>query len=381
MQPYLEKTLELCHQYAEFFPGYNHLADPLLNLYDPGLTVAEVRRIFDELRAQLLPLVRAITAQAEPDDSCLYQPFPGEQQVAFALEIAQQFGYDLKRGRQDYVPHPFTTPVSLSDVRITSRANDHHLGDGLFATLHEAGHGIHFQGFHSELEDTPLGISVGWPPVGLSSSVAESQSRLWENIVGRSRGLWEHYYPKLQALFSDQLGQVGLETFCRAINKVKPALIRAQADELTYNLHIMIRFDLEIALLEGHLAVRDLPDAWRERYQTDLGLVPPDDRDGVLQDVHWHFMMPGYFQSYTLGNILAAQFFDAAVQAHPEIPSEIEQGHFGTLHSWLKDNIYQHGAKYTGPELTGRLTGGPISIQPCLRYWRTKFGALYDLGG
>lgn len=210
-------------------------------------------------------------------------------------------------------------------------------------------------------------------------SVAESQSRLWENIVSRSRGLWEYYYPKLQAIFPDQLGQTPLEIFYRAINSVKPSLIRVQADELTYNLHIMIRFELELELLEGRLAVRDLPEAWRERYQTDLGIVPPDDKDGVLQDAQWYRKLLGYFPSYTLGNILATQFFDAAVQAQPEIPSEIEQGHFRTLHGWLKDNIYQHGIKYTGSELTERLTGGPISIEPCLRYWRTKFGALYDL--
>jgi len=203
---------------------------------------------------------------------------------------------------------------------------------------------------------------------------------LWENIVGRSKGFWMFFYPRLQAVFPEQLGSVPLETFYRAINKVERSLIRTEADEVTYNLHVMLRFDFELALLEGNLRVRDLPEAWRERYKADLGILPPDDRDGVLQDVHWYGgVIGGAFQGYTLGNILSAQFFEAALQAHPEIPAEIEKGEFGTLHNWLKRNIYQHGSKYTATELVERVTGGPMRIEPYIRYLRAKYGELYEL--
>jgi carboxypeptidase Taq len=247
------------------------------------------------------------------------------------------------------------------------------LGDALFSTMHEAGHALYEQGIHPDYEGTPLAR-------GTSAGVHESQSRLWENLVGRSRGFWQCFYPQLQAVFPDQLGSVPLETFYRAINKVERSLIRTDADEVTYNLHVMIRFDLELALLEGSLAVRDLPEAWRERYRADLGIVPPDDRDGVLQDVHWyHGSIGGGFQGYTLGNILSAQFFDSAVRAHPEIPTQIAQGEFVTLHTWLKENLYQHGRKYTAPEIIERATGEPLTITPYIRYLKTKYGELYGV--
>jgi carboxypeptidase Taq len=229
------------------------------------------------------------------------------------------------------------------------------------------------QGINPEYEGTPLAE-------GASSGVHESQSRLWENRVGRSRGFWESHYPGLQAVFPEQLGEVPLTTFYRAINKVERSLIRVEADEVTYNLHVMLRFDFELAMLEGTLAVRDLPDAWRERFRTDLGIVPPDDRDGAMQDVHWYFgTIGGMFQGYTLGNILGAQFYEAALEAHPEIPDEIGQGRCETLLTWLQKNIYQYGGKYTASELLERVTGGPLNIGPYMRYLRTKYGELYRL--
>jgi carboxypeptidase Taq len=229
------------------------------------------------------------------------------------------------------------------------------------------------QGIRMDYEGTPLAD-------GASSGVHESQSRLWENVVGRSRSCWRFFYPRLQAVFPDQLGAVPLDTFYRAINKVERSLIRTDADEVTYNLHVIIRFELELDLLEGKLAVRDLAEAWRERYKINLGIIPPDDRDGVLQDVHWYSsFVGGQFQGYTLGNILGAQFFEAALRARPQITSEIEQGEFGALHGWLKENIYQHGAKFTASELVERVTGGPLSIEPYIRYLRNKYGELYTL--
>jgi len=215
---------------------------------------------------------------------------------------------------------------------------------------------------------------------GTSSGVHESQSRMWENIVGRSRGFWKFFYPRLQEIFPEQLKSVPLDTFYRAVNKVQPSLIRTDADEVTYNLHIMIRFELELELLEGKLAISDLPEAWRERYKSDLGIEPPDDKDGALQDVHWYGShIGGVFQCYTLGNIMSGQFYEAALKAHPEIPSEIEKGKFDTLHNWLKGNIYQHGSKYTASELIQRVTGKELTIKPYIDYLRTKYGELYSL--
>jgi len=374
VQPYLETTLDLSRQLADFFPGYDHIADPLIDFADYGMRASTVRFLFAKLRDQLVPLVEAITAQPVADDACLRQTFPEEQQLAFGLDAIKRFGYDFDRGRQDKTHHPFTTKFSLGDVRITTRVKENDLGEALFSTLHEAGHALYEQGICMGYEGTPL---AG----GTSAGVHESQSRLWENIVGRSRGFWKFFYPKLQAVFPDQLGSVSLDTFYRAINKVERSLIRTDADEVTYNLHVMMRFDFELDLLDGRLTVRDLPEAWRERFEEDIGIVPPDDRDGVLQDVHWYGgVIGGMFQGYTLGNIMSTQFYDAALQAHPEIGSEIEEGEFGTLHGWLKEEIYQHGSKYTTAGLVERVTGGPLSIEPYVRYLRTKYGELYKLG-
>jgi carboxypeptidase Taq len=373
VRPYLEKTLELSRQYADFFPGYEHIADPLIDQADEGMKASTLRTLFAALREQLVPLVQAITMQPPVEDSCLRRTFPEAQQLTFGLEVIRRIGYDFERGRVDKTLHPFMTKFSLGDVRITTRFKEDDLSEALFSMMHEAGHALYEQGIRRELEGTPLAM-------GTSAGVHESQSRLWENLVGRSYSFWRFFYPRLQTNFPEQLGEVPLETFYRAINKVERSLIRTAADEVTYNLHVMIRFDFELALLEGSLAVRDLPEAWRARYQSDLGIIPPDDRDGVLQDMHWFIgTIGGMFQGYTLGNILAAQFFDAARRAHPEIPAEIERGEFGTLLRWLQQNIYQHGRKFTAAELVERVTGGPMRIEPYIHYLRTKYGELYPL--
>jgi carboxypeptidase Taq len=373
VRPLLEQTVDLSRRLADFFPGYAHIADPLIDFADEGLTAADVRALFADLRAQLVPLARAITAQPPADDSCLRQHYPEPAQLAFGEEVIRRYGYDFGRGRQDKTHHPFTTKFSLGDVRITTRVNEEDLREGLFATLHEAGHAIYEQGIRPELEGTPLGR-------GTSSGVHESQSRLWENLVGRSRALWEHFYPRLQAVFPTQLGAVPLDTFYRAINKVERSLIRVEADEVTYNLHVMIRFDLELALLEGTLSVRDLPEAWRERYRADLGVAPPDDRDGVLQDMHWFAgQVGGMFQGYTLGNVIGAQLYAAAVGARPEIAGEVASGEFATLRGWLTEHVYQHGRKLTTADLLRQATGSPLRTEPYLAYLRQKYGALYRL--
>jgi len=371
--PYLEKTLHFSRQLANFFPGYQHMADPLIEQNDYGMTVATVKPLLHELRAQLLLLVKALGTQPQVDDSCLFQHFPEKQQWDFAVAVIKQFGYDFERGRQDKTHHPFMTKFSLGDVRITTRISEEHLSEGLFGTLHEAGHALYEQGIAPAFERTPLAD-------GTSSGVHESQSRLWENQVGRSFDFWRYYYPRLQATFPAQFGNVTLETFYRAINKVEPSLIRTDADEVTYNLHIAIRFELELALLEGSLAVKDLPDAWDELYQTNIGIIAPNRRNGVLQDVHWFAdTIGGVFQGYSLGNILAAQFYAQALATQPSIPEEIANGHFTTLHTWLRDNIYCHGSKFTTEELVQRVTGETLSLTPYLAYLRTKYGAIYNV--
>jgi carboxypeptidase Taq len=373
MQPYLEKTIELSREYAGFFAPYDHVADPLIDDADQGMTAATVRALFAELSHELIPLVRAICDRPAIDDRCLRGSFGEAAQLDFGLGVAQRIGYDLARGRLDKTHHPFCTKFSAGDVRITTRINEHDIGQGLFSTIHEAGHALYEQGVDRAFEGTPLGS-------GTSSGVHESQSRLWENVVGRSHGFWQHYYPRLRSTFPDALGAVPLDTFYRAINKVERSLIRTDADEVTYNLHIMLRFDLELKLLAGDLRVRDLPEAWRAAMQATLGVEPPDDRDGCLQDVHWYGgVVGGGFQSYTIGNILSAQFYAAALKAHPHIPYEIGQGEFGTLHAWLKDHVYRHGRKFPPNELVERATGSPMSMTAYIGYLRGKYGEIYQL--
>lgn len=373
IRPFLEKTLDLSRRYAGFFPGYAHIADPLIDRSDEGMTVATIRPLFAELRQFLTPLVQAITARPAADASCLHQHYPEQTQREFGEAVIQDFGYDFSRGRQDKTLHPFMTRFSWGDCRITTRFYEDYLASGLFSTFHEAGHAFYEMGTDPAHDGLPLGR-------GASAGAHESQSRLWENVVGRSLGFWQHYYPKLQAAFPQQLGGVSLDTFYRAINNVEPSLIRVEADEVTYNLHVIIRFELELELLEGKLAIADLPDAWRARYEDYLGVHSSDDRDGVLQDVHWYAgTIGGSFQGYTLGNILCGQFYAAALRAHPEIPDEIASGRFDTLHGWLRDNIYHRGSKYVTGDLVQRVTGAPIQLAPYKDYLTTKYGALYAL--
>jgi carboxypeptidase Taq len=373
MQPFLEKTLDISRRIADCFPGYEHIADPLIGFQDYGMKASQIKEIFSQLRRELVPLAEAILEKEPVDNRVLFLEYPIDQQEDLGIRIVKDFGFDFKRGRLDTTHHPFMTNFSLNDVRITTRYKLNDLGDGLFSTMHESGHGMYELGINPAYEASPLGV-------GTSAGVHESQSRLWENIVGRSRGFWKHYMPIAREIFPDQLGSVSVDQFYKAVNKVSRSLIRTDADEVTYNLHVMIRFDLELALLEGSLEIKDLPEVWHTRYQQDLGLRAPDDRDGVLQDVHWYSdMIGGQFQGYTLGNIISGLFYSRALQDHPDIPDEIAAGRFGTLHTWLKDHIYQYGSKYTAPELIEKVTGGSLVIDPYMDYLRTKYSEIYEL--
>jgi len=366
MLPHLERSIDLGREYAEFFAPYQHVADPLIDEVDEGLTAAAVSQLFAALRTDLVPIVDAC-ANESGDDSCLRGHFEQGAQLAFGISVVKRIGYDFERGRIDETAHPFCTRLSAGDVRITTRVFENDLTQALFSSLHEAGHAIYEQGIDPALDGTPLGR-------GASVGVHESQSRLWENIVGRSRDFWMYFYPLLQSAFPDQFGRVPLETFYRAINKVERSLIRTKADEVTYNLHIMLRFELELQMLEGTVPAKDLPEAWREAMRSYVGIVPSDDRDGCLQDVHWFSgVMGGAFQSYTIGNVLSAQFYAAAMRAHPGIAREIAAGEFTTLHDWLRENVYRHGRKLKPNELVIRATGDEMTTSAYVDYLRTKY--------
>jgi len=373
-RPHLEKIFELKRREAACFGPQDSPYDPLLDEYEPGMKAAQVREVFAELKRELVPLVRAIAAKPEIDDSILHRDYDEQKQWDFGLDVILQFGYDAERGRQDKAPHPFTTTFGLGDVRITTRLHRDLLSSALMSTMHECGHALYEQGFDPAFARTPLADSV-------SLGIHESQSRMWENLVGRSRGFWKFWYPRLQGVFPGQLGNVSREVFYKAINKVELSLIRVEADEVTYNLHTMLRFELEVDALEGRLPVKDIPAAWNAKVKEYLGLDVPAARDdlGCLQDIHWSNGYIGYFPTYTLGNLASVQFFEKAIQDAPSIPADIERGEFGGLLGWLRANIHRHGRKYLPGELIQRVTGGPLNARPYLAYLKRKYSEIYSL--
>ncbi len=370
--PALRRIVTLTREKADAL-GYDDTPyDALLDEYEPGMTTAAVAPLFADLRAELVPLVEAIAAQNPPEDACLHQPLDEAAQWAFGEAVIGAFGYDFTRGRQDRSAHPFTTSFATGDVRLTTRVDPNFFNPAFFATLHEAGHALYEQGLAPELARTPLAD-------GASLGMHESQSRLYENLVGRSRPFWQHYYPRLQDHFPGAFENVPLDTFYRAVNRVQPSLIRVEADEVTYNLHIMLRFELERALIEDRLAVDDLPDAWNAAMEDYLGLRPPTDAEGVLQDVHWALGAIGYFPTYALGNLMSAQLFAQARTDLPDLDTQIAEGHFDDLLAWLRQKIHRHGRTFQAPELMERITGRPLEAAPWLAYVREKFGALYGV--
>ncbi len=371
-RPYLERLVDLKRAYAQLFAPYDHIYDPLLDDFEPGMKTAEVQAIFATLRPQQVELIRAIAGRPQVEDGFLHQPFDEQKQWDFGVEVLTRFGYDWTRGRQDKSAHPFTTSFGMHDVRITTRVDPRHLTPALFGSLHEGGHALYEQGIDPRLDRTPLAR-------GASLAVHESQSRLWENLVGRSWAFWEHFYPQLQERFPSQLGEVSLEDFYKGINKVQPSLIRVEADEATYNLHIMLRLELEIALMEGSLEVKDLPEAWNARMQEYLGLTPPNDAQGVLQDIHWSMGALGYFSTYALGNLISVQLWEQIQSDIPDLEAQIRRGEFEPLLTWLREHVHRHGAKFEPQELVQRVTGSPITPEPYLRYLRQKYGAIYGL--
>lgn len=371
--PTLERIYDLMRQKAEALGYEDRMYDALLDQFEPGMKTAEVAEVFGGLRGELVPFVQQVFERLDAvDHSMLHIPYDVEKQADFGLEVVKQLGYDFNRGRQDKAVHPFTTNFSINDVRITTRYMPEYLPSALFSSVHESGHALYEQGSDQSLENTVLagGVSLG---------VHESQSRLWENLVGRGRPFWQHFYPLLQKTFPEQLGHVDLDAFYRAINFVSRSLIRVEADEVTYNLHIMLRFEMENDLLEGKLAFKDAPDAWNSKMEQYLGVTPPTNREGILQDVHWSSGLVGYFPTYALGTLLSVQYWDKALADVPSIPDDIAQGNFSTLLEWLRTNIHQHGRKYWPADLTQRVTGEPLQYHSFMRYLRDKYSEIYGL--
>ncbi len=371
-QPWLEKILDLGHRYSELFAPYEHVYDPLLDQFEPGLKTSEVKQIFDAIRPVQVELIKKISEKPQVDDSFNYLTYDVQRQWDFGVEVITKFGYDWKRGRQDKSAHPFTTNFGIDDVRITTRVFPNHLSSAIFSTMHEAGHAMYEQGVDHALSRTPL---AG----GTSLAFHESQSRMWENLVGRSLPFWEHFYPRLQEFFPEQLNNLSLEAFYKGINKVEPSLIRVEADEATYNLHIMLRLELEIAMMEGKLKVKDLPEAWNAGMQDYLGISPTDDSKGVLQDVHWSTGLMGYFSTYALGNLVSLQLWERILADIPDLYDQFRSGEFSALLGWLRQNIHRHGSKFEPQELIQRITGSKIDPSAYINYLHTKFGQIYEI--
>ena len=368
-EPALRRNIELVRRYSECFPEAEHPYDPLLDRYEPGTTAAQVTALFQRLREGLVPLMSQIAMA--PARQAFVGDFPVAAQREIGLEIVQSMGFDTEAWRLDDAVHPFAASPARCDIRVTSRFDDHSL-TGLFALMHEVGHGLYEHGVDPALERTTLdsGVSLG---------VHESQSRLWENLVGRSPEFWTHWLPRMRDRFPLTLRDVDLDGFIRAINIVRPTLIRVEADEVSYALHVILRYELELALVEGTLDTADLPAAWAAKMKQFLGVDVPDDLSGVLQDIHWSEGVIGYFPTYAIGNVLAAQLWRAANDDIPDLAAEISRGELGALRVWLRETIHRHGRLLSPPELIEQAVGGPLDPAPMLEHLRAKYGALYGL--
>ena len=370
--PHLERGLELEREYVACFDPADEEYDILLDDYEPGMKTAEVRAVFNELKAGLVPLIEEIGERGDVvDASCLRGAFPVEAQQEIERAILGAFGFTPDEWRLDETVHPFAAGGGPRDIRLTTR----HHGDSLtalFASMHEFGHGAYEHGVDLNLYRTPLGR-------GASLGIHESQSRMWENLVGRSRPFWQRFFPYVRDAFPEQMSAVDAEGFYRAVSKVEPSLIRIEADEVTYNLHIVVRFELEQELLTGRLAPADLPEAWDAKMLDYLGIEVPDIADGCLQDTHWAMGAFGYFPTYALGNVVSAQLWDRLRSDLTALDEQIERGEFDALRDWLREHVHQHGRKYMPRELLERVVGASLDPQPLLGYLQSKFGEIYGL--
>jgi len=371
--PILEKIINLKFKEIEYLDKKETPYDTLLDEYEPGITSTEVTKIFNDIKARLVPLVQKITqSKIDTGQAILYQDYDEQKQWEFGLMALKDMGYDLNHGRQDRSAHPFTIEFHPTDVRITTRLKPNDLMAGFSSTMHEGGHGLYEQGLQAESFGTPFSQSI-------SHGIHESQSRLWENLVALSKPFWQYYYPKLQKVFPDQLNAVALDQFYRAINTIKPSLIRIEADEATYNLHIMLRFEVEKMIINDRLPVAELPEMWNNKMEEYLGIRPPNDSLGVLQDVHWSGGGFGYFPTYTLGNLYNVPIMNKAKTEIDDYEKKIASGNLMELREWLLNNIYSIGRRKTASELIMDITGAPLSAAPFLDYLEEKYSEIYSL--
>ena len=371
-KPYLEKIIKLRIEFAEKLDTGSTLYSTLLDLFEPGATYDWILKIFNGLRPKLVKIVEKLNSVSDkPNKSILKKHYDAEKQWQLSLDIIKKLNFDFNTGRQDKATHPFTTSLSAIDTRITTRIREDFLPDCLFSTIHECGHALYQMGFKEEIQGTRLAD-------GCSMGIHESQSRMWENIVGRSKEFWKYWYPIFQKIFPENLKDYPMEEFHRSINVVQPSFIRVDADEVTYGLHIILRFELEKMIIEDNLQASELPELWNTKMEELLGITPPNDALGVLQDVHWTSGF-GYFPSYALGNLYAAQIYNHALKQNPGLPQDYEKGQFSNLLNYLKENVYQYGLIYRAPDLIKRITGEDLNPDYFIKYVEDKYYPIYRI--
>lgn len=371
-QPWLEKLIDLKLETAEAYGYDDNPYDPLLDDYEPDMKTAEVQRVFSDLKADLVPLVKAISESKQVDNSFLTKHYPTKLQEEFGYKVLEKLNYPMDRGRLDVTAHPFTTELGSDDIRITTRYMEDFFNSSLYSIIHEAGHGLYELGMGDDIRGN---LMAG----GTSLGIHESQSRTWENLVGRSREFWEYFLPSLKTMFPENLDGVDVEAMWRGVNKVEPSFIRVEADEVTYSLHVMLRFELEQKLINRKLAVKDLPEAWNEGMRDLLGIVPERDSDGVLQDVHWSFGLFGYFPTYALGNLYGSQFWNTMLKDIPDVYTQMASGDFTRILAWLREHIHQYGSSKTAGELAMDITGEPLNAKYFVDYLNSKYKTVYKL--
>lgn len=370
--PELKKMITIKKEQAGLYGYQEHPYNALLDDYEKGATVALLDPVFEMVKEKLPPFLNKIARASQVDDSFFYQYFPKEKQFGFSLEVLRRMGYDFDAGRQDYAEHPFSTSFAPTDSRITTRVDEGNFSYLLWSSVHEGGHALYEQGLPERQYGLPLGAAA-------SLAVHESQSRLWENCAGRSLPFWKFFYPLLRQYFPEQFDHVSVEEFYRAVNKVTPSLIRTEADEITYHFHVLIRYEIEKALFENQVSVEDLPALWQEHYQKYLSISSPDDRNGILQDVHWAHGSFGYFPTYSLGSFYAAQFFEQAEKDISGLSGQMETGNFMPLLNWLRKNIHQYGRRYTSEELCTKITGRGLDFTSFMEYAEKKYARIYRI--
>ncbi len=371
-KPYLEKIIKLRIEFAEKLDTGPTLYSTLLDLYEPGATYDWILKIFNGLKPKLVEIINKLnSASDKPDQSILKKNYDPEKQWQLSLDIIKKLNFDFNTGRQDKATHPFTTSLSSIDTRITTRIREDYLPDCLFSTIHECGHALYQMGFKEEIHDTILAE-------GCSMGIHESQSRMLENFIGRSKEFWTYWYPIFQNVFPENLKDYSMENFHRSINVVEPSFIRVDADEVTYGLHVILRFELEKMIIEDNLQVDELPGLWNEKMEELLGIIPPNDRLGVLQDVHWTSGF-GYFPSYSLGNLYAAQIYNGILKTNPSLPQDYEKGEFSNLLTILKDKVHQYGKIYSAPDLIKKITGEDLNPDYFIKYVESKYYPIYGI--